>query len=716
MSRKFLPFAVAGLALLAGPTLAADLPVKAPPPPALAWSWAGFYLGTHGGYGWGRNDFYQVLTLLPPVAIGGVDPKGWVAGGQTGYNWQNGRWVAGVELDGSATGVRGENTPSARFSATQDVKYLGTLRARAGGIPFANADVLLYGTAGLAWERDNRADADLANNPAIRDQPRDHFGWVAGAGGEFRLGATNWIGRIEYLHYDFGMIEGAFQISGGLNNFANTGGRHTIDVVRGGISYKFDQASSPLTAYAAYNPGKAAPPPVAWSWAGFYLGAHGGYGWKRNDFAQVLGDNPPVPGLDSQGGLAGAQAGYNWQYGSWVTGFEVDGSRTWIHGDGASRDFGGVVAGFGDDVKYLGTVRTRVGVATPANAGILLYGTAGLAWERYERNDHRIIAAFTTSSTTPRDHFGWVAGAGGEFRLGASNWIGRVEYLHYDFGVVEQLNSSIDPLNESFIDRPGRHTIDVVRGGISHKFDSAPASSSAYAAYALAAPASPLAWSWAGYYLGAHGGYGWGRNDFAEIISTTPLLTLGGVDSRGWVAGGQAGYNWQFGRWVAGLELDGSATRIRGDAAPVFQDFGGGNSFTSGASNDVKYLGTVRARAGGAPFANADVLLYGTAGLAWERLDRTSTFLDVGPQIISRFFSTITPRNHFGWVAGAGGEVRLGATNWIGRVEYLHYDFGTVEQVRTLDGGNGVLVADKAGRQTIDVVRGGVSYKFAATE
>src|SRR5438876_9268043 len=38
----------------------------------------------------------------------------------------------------------------------------------------------------------------------------------------------------------------------------------------------------------------------------------------------------------------------------------------------------------------------------------------------------------------------------------------------------------------------------------------------------------------------------------------------------------------------------------------------------------------------------SDVLLYSTVGLAWERLNRTDTFLDVGPQIISRFFSTIT--------------------------------------------------------------------------
>ena len=137
-------------------------------------------------------------------------------------------------------------------------------------------------------------------------------------------------------------------------------------------------------------------------------------------------------------------------------------------------------------------------------------------------------------------------------------------------------------------------------------------------------PAPPLAWSWAGFYIGAHGGYGWGRHDFGEVVALNPLLTLGDIDSRGWVAGGQAGYNWQYGRWVAGLEVDGSATRIRGDSAPFVQNLGGGVSTTDIVRDDVKYLGTIRARVGGAvPFANTDVLLYGTAGLAWERLHRT---------------------------------------------------------------------------------------------
>jgi len=79
-----------------------------------------------------------------------------------------------------------------------------------------------------------------------------------------------------------------------------------------------------------------------------------------------------------------------------------------------------------------------------------------------------------------------------------------------------------------------------------------------------------------------------------------------------------------------------------------------------------------------------------------------------------RINSITTPADHFGWAAGAGGELRLGATNWIGRVEYLHYDFGTIERARTYDNGNGQLLFDKGGRQTIDVVRGGVSYKFGA--
>ena len=74
-----------------------------------------------------------------------------------------------------------------------------------------------------------------------RDLAPHWFGWVAGAGGELRLGASNWIARAEYLHYDFGTVVDttAVTITGGPGSFAEKGGRQTIDVVRGGLSYKF---------------------------------------------------------------------------------------------------------------------------------------------------------------------------------------------------------------------------------------------------------------------------------------------------------------------------------------------------------------------------------------------------------------------------------------------------------------------------------------------
>ena len=65
------------------------------------------------------------------------------------------------------------------------------------------------------------------------------------------------------------------------------------------------------------------------SWSGFYLGVHGGYGWKENDFDEVVALNPLVNfgNINSKGSVWGGQAGYNWQRGSIVGGPEIDFSR-----------------------------------------------------------------------------------------------------------------------------------------------------------------------------------------------------------------------------------------------------------------------------------------------------------------------------------------------------------------------------------------------------
>jgi len=134
-------------------------------------------------------------------------------------------------------------------------------------------------------------------------------------------------------------------------------------------------------------------------------------------------------------------------------------------------------------------------------------------------------------------------------------------------------------------------------------------------------------------------------------------------------------------------------------------------SFDEALSDNVKYLGTVRARLGWTPMQN--VLLYGTGGLAWERVERTVSFAFASP-FSSSTQTSRDARDHFGWAAGAGAEALLFSPNWIGRVEYLHYDFGTVESVASFVSTNPTFTprSDRGGRQTIDLVRAGVSYKF----
>ena len=157
---------------------------------------------------------------------------------------------------------------------------------------------------------------------------------------------------------------------------------------------------------------------------------------------------------------------------------------------------------------------------------------------------------------------------------------------------------------------------------------------------------------------------------------------------------------------VAGFEIDGSATGIKGSSIPATNGL-----LTETLSDNVKYLGTVRGRVGWTP--TSSWLLYGTGGLAWERVHRTIadvTAFQAGVQNVN----IDTPRDHFGWVAGVGVETLLGSSNWIARLEYLHYDFGTVESVNSIVSTVAGTASnfDKGGRQTIDTLRAGLSYKF----
>jgi hypothetical protein len=76
------------------------------------WSWTGYYLGLNAGYSWGNTKtdaFFSdeimgglLYTSSPSSHIGGK-----LGGAQTGFNWQLGSWIWGVEADAQFADQRG---------------------------------------------------------------------------------------------------------------------------------------------------------------------------------------------------------------------------------------------------------------------------------------------------------------------------------------------------------------------------------------------------------------------------------------------------------------------------------------------------------------------------------------------------------------------------------------------------------------------------------
>lgn len=246
------------------PAMAADLPVKAPvyKAPVMApevFSWTGFYIGGNLGYSWGRadTDFTETtsgtsssqvfrtagptpvgpptVTAFGPLtagASGRTDLRGWLAGGQFGYNWQSGSMVFGFEADAQATGERGDTTicvttgcPAGGIFASANYKlpWLATVRGRVG-VAVA-PKWLLYATGGLAiGEVETSFAGGLGGVPiATISSNTTRAGWVVGGGVEGALD-NNWSAKLEALWVDLGSFDTSF---GGVTNTSVTNALNT---------------------------------------------------------------------------------------------------------------------------------------------------------------------------------------------------------------------------------------------------------------------------------------------------------------------------------------------------------------------------------------------------------------------------------------------------------------------------------------------------------
>jgi outer membrane immunogenic protein len=258
-------------------------------------------------------------------------------------------------------------------------------------------------------------------------------------------------------------------------------------------------------------------------------------------------------------------------------------------------------------------------------------------------------------------------------------------------------------------------------------------------------PPQPVAVNtWTGYYVGidfggingAHEG-----NNFSQSPGfgagggeTYDPVNLGPDSHWGAFGGIYAGYNWAVTpSWVIGVEGDWSKGMLGNTASdPVLTVLGGlpavvGCTTAGGAptcngvtmSDNLSWIATVRGRLG---YTWGSMMLYGTAGGAFINQELSGAVFPNNStgaiNAIGRVGSIAVSQssNNTGWVAGGGIEL-MATANWLVRIEYLHYAFGTGT---TLSSACSLCVAGPLsgagnftwGSSSYDSVRAGLAYKF----
>jgi outer membrane immunogenic protein len=234
-------------------------------------------------------------------------------------------------------------------------------------------------------------------------------------------------------------------------------------------------------------------------------------------------------------------------------------------------------------------------------------------------------------------------------------------------------------------------------------------------------------WTWDGYYIGANGGYSWGRSKTTASwynMNTNALVAVGQskFNLDGPIAGGQIGFLRQHGTWVWGAEADaqwsgqdGSTNfscptpALGGPCNTITGGPGLGVSPTASFKQKLAWFVTMRGRLGFT--VHPEWLVYGTGGAAIGGIETDGVL--TGVTILGAATSNAFgyDRVNLGWTAGGGIEGRISG-NWTAKLEYIYADYGIVRGSGSLPAAAVPLRVEFASRVTDHVLRVGLNYKW----
>jgi outer membrane immunogenic protein len=204
------------------------------------------------------------------------------------------------------------------------------------------------------------------------------------------------------------------------------------------------------------------------------------------------------------------------------------------------------------------------------------------------------------------------------------------------------------------------------------------------------APVMAPAYNWTGFYIGGNVGGAWGNFDpttstiFSPVgyFAASSVAAINGVgiqssNPSGFTGGFEAGYNWQSGNYVFGVEGDIEALSLSSSASNgAVYPCCAPTSFTVTSNISTSWLATVRGRLG---YAANNWLFFVTGGAAFTDLRGNFAFSDTFANAAesASFSDTKT-----GYTVGGGVEAGLWG-NWSVKAEYLYANFGTVSATST---------------------------------
>ena len=235
--KKLLLAAAALIALVAGdPATAADMRVRAAPPPPVApvSSWTGLYVGAGWGYGMYNLDTTVNVVGLPASASQTLGGRGWLGIVTVGGDYQLNNWLlVGGFADYDLANIKSHNQISSPLVPFGNVRESNAwaVGARAGLL--LNPQFLTYFSGGYTRAR------FTDDSPVFPSH--NYGGWFIGSGVETRLGGLfgilgpGWFWRNEYRFADY--RSSAFTTSPALFTVTT---RPFVQTFRTEVIYKFN--------------------------------------------------------------------------------------------------------------------------------------------------------------------------------------------------------------------------------------------------------------------------------------------------------------------------------------------------------------------------------------------------------------------------------------------------------------------------------------------